>query len=151
MHQPSIVLIQLIVTSYTTTAPEHRKKAIRPNKAVHIEARLHYTSPRTQHMWPLPGPSISKLPPMVPASRHVSKLCLTINCLNIWSAKNRRNSRCIIKLLIIYRKPMSNFRILPNITYRSVPHIVILGVTIPTSAGKRKLTLYKTTAGAPRQ
>ena len=55
MHQPSIVLIQLIVTSYTSRAPEHRKKAIRPNKAVHIEARLHYTSPRTQHMWPPPG------------------------------------------------------------------------------------------------
>ena len=55
MHQPSIVLIQLIVTSYTSRAPEHRKKAIRPNKAVHIEARLHYTSPRTQHMWPLPA------------------------------------------------------------------------------------------------
>ena len=55
MHQPSIVLIQLIVTSYTSRAPEHRKKAIRPNKAVHIEARLHYTSPRTQHMWPPPA------------------------------------------------------------------------------------------------
>ena len=46
---------------------------------------------------------------------------------------------------------MSNFRILLNITYMFGPHIVILGVTIPTSAGKRKLTLYKTTAGAPRQ
>ena len=66
-------------------------------------------------------------------------------------ARNKQHSWYIVKISIIYRKPMSNFRILPNITYRSGPHIVILGVTIPTSAGKRKLTLYKTTAGARRQ
>ena len=46
---------------------------------------------------------------------------------------------------------MYSLLMMSNIAYRSGPHIVILGVTIPTSAGKRKLTLYKTTAGAPRQ
>ena len=139
------MLIQLIVTSYTSRAPEHRKKAIRPNKAVHIEARLHYTSPRTQHMWPLPAAEHIKA-----AANGPIQTCtqyLTFTCF-VWLAKAIPVKAA---LFIIYRKPMSNFRISSNIAYMSVPHIVILGVTIPTSAGKRKLTLYKTTAGAPRQ